>query len=314
MLDANDLLLFAHVVDGGSFSRAAERLGLPKSTVSRRIAGLERQLGERLLQRTTRQIHLTDLGAGVLAHAREVVAEVDSAQALAAHRQQRPTGRLRVSMPADMASHAFADALAGYAQAYPGVRLEVDLSPRRVDLVGENFDLAIRMGTLAEDAGLSARRLALFDLGLYAAPAYLSKFGPLAQPDGLLPLHGLMILPRDGDASPWLLTHRDGTAWAGQPASQTRINSPDLLLRLALLGTGVTAITEFFALPHVQAGHLVRVLPDWCLPPTPAWAVFPGRRLMPARTRLFIDALADALAPCRERDQATVNPASGTSK
>lgn len=314
MLDANDLLLFAHVVDAGSFSRAAERLGLPKSTVSRRIAALERQLGERLLQRTTRQIQLTELGTGVLAHAREVVAEVDHAQALAAHRQQRPTGRLRVSMPADMASHAFAGALANYAQAYPGVRLEVDLSPRRVDLVGENFDLAIRMGSLAEDASLSARRLALFELGLYAAPAYLARFADLQQPDGLRPMHGLMILPRDGDALPWALSHSGGAGWTGQPETRTCINSPDLLLRLALLGAGVTAITEFFAAPHVQAGQLLRVLPGWCLPPVAAWAVFPGRRLLPARTRLFIEALADALAPRREPDQATVSPASGTSR
>ena len=318
MLDANDLLLFAHVVDGGSFARAADRLGLPRSTVSRRLAALERRLGERLLQRTTRQLALTEFGQRVLQHARAVVGEVEGAHALAAQRQQQPAGRLRVSMPGDMASHAFADALAAYARAWPAVTLEVDLSPRRVDLIGEGFDLAIRMGALPDDASLAARRLALFDIGLYAAPALADALPPGSGPDLLRGVHGLLILPRDAEPVPWALSHPDGRQWRGLPASQTRANAPDLLLRLALAGVGVTAVSDFFALPHLQAGTLRRLLPDWCLPPEPAWAVFPGRRLLPVRTRLFIDALDAALAPCRERaggpDQATVRPASGTSR
>ncbi len=307
--DANDLLVFVRVVDSGSFTLAAERLGLPKSTVSRRIARLEKQLGERLLQRTTRQIQLTDFGHGLLPHAREVAQGTDDAWSLAAHRQQRPSGRLRVSMPGDMAVHAFAQALARFVRDYPEVTLDLDLSPRRVDLIGENFDLAVRMGDLPDDASLAARRLALFTHGLYGAPMYLRGFPRLDDPAVLPAMHGLVIRPRDGEPGPWPLQGSDGRRWQGLTATQTRANSPDLLLQLALLGAGVTAITDFFAERHLRAGTLARLLPEWSLPPVAAWAVFPGRRLMPLRTRLFIDALADALAPCHHVEPVAPSPA-----
>ena len=161
-LEANDLLLFARVVDEGSFSRAAERLGLPKSTLSRRITELESQLGERLLLRTTRKLSVTDFGHAVLAHAHQVTAEVESTMALAQHRQVQPSGRLRVSMPNDFANDVLANLLADFIATYPAISLELDLSARRVDLISENFDVAIRMGDLPDDATLAARRL-LFD-------------------------------------------------------------------------------------------------------------------------------------------------------
>jgi DNA-binding transcriptional LysR family regulator len=159
-VDPNDLALFAHVADAGSFTRAAERLGLPKSTLSRRLSGLESLLGERLILRTTRRLTVTEFGAAVLEHARQVVAEVDGTLALAQHRQSRPSGHLRVSMPADLALLALRDALASFVRAQPAVTLELDLSPRRVDLIAENYDLALRMGDLPDDTHLAARRLA----------------------------------------------------------------------------------------------------------------------------------------------------------
>lgn len=299
--DANDLMLFARVVEAGSFSGAAERAGLPKSTVSRRVAALERRLGERLLQRTTRQIRLTELGESVLVHARELVSEVDGVLALASNRQAQPTGRLRVSMPSDLANQVLTPTFATFARDYPGVTLDVDLSPRRVDLIGENFDLAIRMGDLPDDSSLAARRLAQFTTGLYAAPGYLKGFAALTGPEGLRAMHGLMILPRDGEDRPWVLTNdARGERWSGRPDTMTRVNSPDVLVRMALLGAGVTVVSDFYVAPHVQRGELVRILPDWCSGPASAWGVFPGRRLMPARTRVFLDAVALALAPCRD--------------
>lgn len=298
-IEPNDLLLFARVVEAGSFSRAAERVGLPKSTVSRRIAELERRLGERVLQRTTRKLALTEFGENLLDHARQVADEVEGALALALHRQAQPSGRLRVSMPGDIANLALAGMLADFVLAHPAIALEVDLSPRRVDLIGENFDVAIRMGELAQDSQLVARRVALFTTGLYAAPAYLARHGDPQTPQALADLHGLMILSRGGEALPWTLTHAgDGATWSGVPGSRTLANSPDLLTRLAHRGAGIAAVSDFYAEPDVRAGALQRVLPDWALPPAPGWAVFPGRRLMPARTRVFIEAVAAALAPC----------------
>ncbi len=300
-LDADDLLLFARVMESGSFSRAAERLQLPKSTLSRRLSALESRLGEKLLQRSTRRLSLTEFGEGVLEHARAVAAEVDSALALALHRQQRPTGRLRVSMPHDMANTALQGVISQFALDYPEVQLEIDLSPRRVDLIAEGFDLALRMGELPEDSQLAARRLALFTGGLYAAPAYLAREGEPQLPQGLSSMHGLMILSRNGDALPWQLWRGEGEAretWSGAPEKRSLVNSPDLLLQMARAGVGITAVADHFTRQLVTGGELQRVLPDWSLSPVACWAVFPERRLMPLRSRLFIEAMAAQLASC----------------
>jgi len=303
--DASDLLLFARVIEAGSFTRAAERVRLPKSTLSRRIAALEKRLGEKLLQRSTRRLSLTEFGQGVLVHARALAAEVDGALALARHRQAMPSGRLRVSMPGDLAVLALTSMLARFANQFPMVVLEMDLSPRRVDLIGEDFDLALRMGELPEDSQLTARRLAVFELGLYASPAYLALHGVPTSPEALTGMHALKILSRSGDDAAWSLTRGQGPTaerWTGQLSQRTVANSPDLLMRLALAGAGVTSGNDFFVGPHVETGALVRVLPEWSLGHATAWAVMPGRRLMPTRTRVFLNALAETLSPCN-RDE-----------
>ncbi|WP_223210486.1 LysR family transcriptional regulator [Leptothrix cholodnii] len=296
-LHADDLMLFSRVIDAGSLSAAAKRLEWPKSTVSRRLAALERHFGERLVQRSTRKLTLTEFGQGVLEHARQVAAEVDDAQALAAHRQQRPSGRLRVSMPGDVATQVLGDILSEFMAAHPAIALEMDLSPRRVDLIAENFDLAVRMGELQDEALLSARRLAAFTAGLYVAPSYLARHGPIVHPTDLARADGLLLLGRGGDARPWQLHESAGDGhWTGLPVTRATANSPELLIQLARAGRGVTAVSDLYAAPAVRTGALVRVLPDWCLPSVTAWAVFPERRLMPARTRVFIDALLVGLA------------------
>ena len=304
-IEPNDLLLFARVVDAHSFSRAAEQLGLPKSTVSRRVAGLETQLGERLLLRTTRKLTLTDFGHTVLEHAQQIVAEVDAASSLAQHRQAQPSGRLRVTMPADLAALMLAPMLADFVGQYPAISLELDLTPRRVDLIGENMDLAIRMGDLPDDASLAARRLAVFTSGLYAAPSYLARLGHPPEPEALMEHDALHLLSRNGDPAPWVLAHtHDAASWEGIPPARATANSPDLLMRLALAGAGIALIHDHFAEAHVREGRLTPVLPDWRPPAMPAWAVFPGRRLMPARTRVFLDALQAKLSgeQCREHE------------
>jgi DNA-binding transcriptional LysR family regulator len=289
-LEPNDLLLFARVADDGSFSRAAEHLGLPKSTVSRRVSALEGQLGERLLLRTTRKLTLTDFGHSVLEHAHQVVAEVDAATQLAQNRQIEPSGRLRVSMPGDFATVVIGTLLAEFIAKHPAISLEVDLSPRRVDLIGENFDVAIRMGELPDDATLAARRLAVFSVSLYAAPDYLARRGVPPEPEALME-HDALRLLRNGAPAPWVLIRGD-QRWEGIPPGRAAANSPELLLRLARSGAGITTVGDHFAEPYVRTGELVPVLADWSLPPIPATALFPGRRLMPARTRVFLDALA----------------------
>lgn len=293
--EANDLLIFARVAETGSFSRGANRLGLPRSTVSRRITLLEERLGERLMQRTTRRLVLTDFGLQLLDHARQVAAEVDAVTALADHRQARPSGRLRVSMPGDFATLLLADSLAAFIGLHPAITLELDLSPRRVDLLGEGFDLAVRMGVLPDDAQLVARRIGVFPVGLYACADYLAGHGDPLVPEELLQHEGLHMPAFNGDAAGWVLLS-EGKRWEGAPPGRLVANSPELLTRLARAGAGIAAVPEWLAMPGVRAGELRRVLPAWHLPPITAWAVFPGRRLMPAKTRAFIDMLENALA------------------
>lgn len=296
--DADDLLLFARVMETGSFSRAAARVNWPKSTVSRRIAALEQRLGEKLLLRSTRKLSLTDFGAGVLEHARAVAAEVDGALALALHRQQKPSGRLRVSMPADFALTVAAGMLAEFAIQYPEVSLELDLTPRRVDLVGEGFDLAIRMGELGEDSQLAARKLAVTHWGLYASPAYLERVGEPLLPQALDQMHGLMLLSRTGDATPWQLQREGAEPHVARPVQRTLANAPSLLVALAESGVGIVGVDRLVVRDALALGRLRRLLPEWHLPGSTCWAVFPERRLMPLRTRVFLEAVSALLDSC----------------
>jgi DNA-binding transcriptional LysR family regulator len=294
-IDPNDLLIFASVAELGSFSRAAERLGLPKSTVSRRLAALEQRLGERLLTRTTRRQSLTEFGLQLLEHARQVASEVEAVAALSERRQATPSGRLRVSMPSDFASLLLADTLAAFVALYPAIRLDLDLSPRRVDLLGEGFDVALRMGQLPDDASLAARRLAVFSFGLYAAPNYLAEHGDPQHPDDLVRYEAVHLLMANGEAATWTLSQGD-ERWQGSPPGRVSANAPELLIKLACAGAGIAAVPDHFAAAEVRRGALRRVLPGWCLPSHTAWAVFPERKLMPVKTRVFIDMLQTALA------------------
>lgn len=289
-LDPGDLLLFARIVEYGSFSMAADRLQLPKSTVSRRLSLLEAHLGERLLQRTTRRLVLTEFGTSLLEHARKVVEETEAAGALAQHRQQAPSGLLRVSMPGDFANYAMDRVLARFMETYPAISLELDLSPRRVDLVAENFDLAIRMGNLPDDSSLAARPVAISRMALYASPSYTALHGLPEHPDDLF-RHSLLSLPRmQNGLTRWTLL-RGKTTWARDLPVKMMANSPELLVRMASTGIGIAASTELFARGFLKGGALVRILPDWAMPTVTGWAVFPGRRLMPAKTRVFLDML-----------------------
>ncbi|MBB3219388.1 LysR family transcriptional regulator [Pseudoduganella umbonata] len=289
-IDPGDLLLFARIVETGSFSQAAERTGLPKSTVSRRLSLLEARLGERLLQRTTRRLVLTEFGSSLLEHARKVAEETAAAGALAQHRQGAPNGLLKVSMPADFANEVMGSLLPAFMAKYPAVSLQFDLSPRRVDLVAEGFDLAVRMGALPDDATLAARPVVLSTWSLYASPSYTVLRGLPSHPDELF-RHDLLGLSRSASGlAQWTLL-RGKAQWEREVPVRMTGNSPELLARLAAAGAGIASCTDRYAAPLVAAGALVKVLPEWSFPAVTGYAVFPGRRLMPAKTRAFLDML-----------------------
>lgn len=296
-LDADDLILFARVIEAGSFSRAAERSGLPKSTVSRRVSALEAALGERLLTRTTRQLRITEFGEGILEHARRLLEELESARALAQHRQATPQGVLRASLPPDF----FLDLdllpfLLEFAERYPAVQLELDLSPRRVDLVAERFDLAIRVAArLPDDATLVARQLAVIEHGLYASRAYLARAGVPQAPADLLGHTGLRLITSSGETQPWPLS-RGAERWQGLPSGPLAANSIGLQRSLVLHGMGIASMSNRLAAPLVEQGLIDRVLPEWCLPTMTVWGVTAGRRLLPTRTAAFLGLLESMLS------------------
>ena len=182
--------------------------------------------------------------------------------------------------------------VAEFLRTYPLITMEIDVSVRTVDLVGENFDVALRVGVgpLKDDASLAARPVLLLQGGLYAAPGYLKKRGLPRAPDGLFEHDAVHGLTKSGEPLRWSL-QRGNVRWEGVPPARVSTNSPEEVLRLAAEGAGIVLAVHATAKPYVRTGELTRVLPEWAFPPATLWAVFPGRRLMPAKTRVFLDAL-----------------------
>lgn len=294
-LSADDLVIFAKVADSGSFTAAADSLGRPKSTISRRVSALENQLGERLFIRTTRKMRLTDFGYLLLEHAQQVAAELQAAWELSEERKSEPTGNLRVSIPSDFANLYLVEMLAAFVALHPKVRLQLDLSARRVDLLEEGFDLAVRIGELPDDSLLAARKLAEMETGLYAAPSYLQLHGQPQEPAQLQQHQTLSLATRHGQPAAWQLFNQD-MQWQAESTARIVANSPELLMHMACAGSGIVALPHRLAQTQVKAGKLQPVLCQWQLAAPTVWAVFPGRRLLPAKTRAFIDMLVSALS------------------
>ena len=295
-IGADDLILFAGVIDAGSFAKAADRLGMPKSTLSRRISALETHLGQRLVMRTTRKLSLTEFGERVLEHARRLQDESSAVLALAAHEQDQPRGLLRVALPPDFIDLDLTTFILQYTSRYPEVRLELDLSPRRVDLVAERFDVAIRAAErLPDDSTLVARKLMDMSIQLYASPAYLSRYGMPAHPDALQDHICLPLISSSGDTQPWVL-HRGGERWQGTPRGVVSSNSPGLQRELVINGMGIAALADPFVRSAVSEGIMHCVLPQWQLPKISLWSVTPGRKLLPSRTLAFVSLLRERLA------------------
>jgi DNA-binding transcriptional LysR family regulator len=295
-LYANDLILFAHIVEAGSFSRASEQTGFPKSTLSRRLTDLENELGEKLMQRSTRRLILTDFGEGILEHAQRLLEETDAATALALHRQATPQGTLRVSLPPEFHELSLIQFLSQFSEQYPNVRLELDLSARRVDVIAERFDVAVRIATqLPDDSTLVARHIVTLQNGLYASPAYLKKHGTPGQPADLLKHTGLVLVTSGGEHQPWKLS-RGKEQWEGVPLHSLSSNSMGLQQALSVQGLGIVGLSGRFAADLVKEGAIQRILPEWDLPPATVWCVTPGRRLLPQRTIAFVELFKSVLA------------------
>ena len=286
-ISADDLILFATIVEQQSLIRAAEQLNMPKATVSRRLTNLEELLGQRLLLRTTRRLTLTEFGQEFLEHSRRVAEEVATVQDFVRSQDAKPRGRLRISMPDDYAKQRLSRAIATFIETYPEVQIDLDLSSRRVDLIGERFDLAIRMGELDDDANLVARKIDEQRFCLYASPIYLALHPAPQHPDDLMQHTSIRMLTTNGTPIPWKLT-RGKEVWESVPPGRLGMNSPNVIQQLILDGAGISTLPDRVAEEDVRLKRLVRVLPEWSLPVVTAWAVMPMRRYLPTKTRAFI--------------------------
>jgi LysR family transcriptional regulator AphB len=288
--DLNDVLAFTTVAECGSFTRAAQRLGWPKSSVSHRVARLEQCLGARLLERSTRRVRLTDVGSRFHEHARRVLLELDQAAATVASFRARPQGRLRVSASVVLGQSLLPAVVAEYGAQYPEVELFVDLTNRRVDLLEEGFDLAIRAGELP-DSSLVSRRLGSATARLFAAPEHLRRSGTPATVDDLSG-HDVMDNAPTAATSGWHLSHDDGREHHLALRFRLVSNDAQFLRERAATGSGVVALPVFVAAPAVAAGRLVPVLPGWATRRVEVHAVFPSHKSLSPAVRAFVDLAA----------------------
>ena len=294
----DNLKLFCAVARERNFSRVAAELGIPPATLSRRVAQLERELDAQLLRRTTRRVEPTDAGALLLERAEPAIERLAEALECLAEDTGSPRGRLRVTMPADLARYWLAGTLADFSRRHPEIHLEIDLSSRMVDLLEEGFDLAIRAGR-PPDESLIARPLANLPTALFASPSYLAALPPIRVPGDLAAANALVITGRSADRE-WVLEKGREQARV-RPQGNVEVNDMTALVSLAAAGAGVALLPEPKVGEQAAEGSLSPVLPGWHGPQSPVYAVYTSRR-MPLRLRLFLDHLREwAALPAQAR-------------
>ncbi len=300
MQDLNDLYYFAKVVEAGGFAAAGRLLGIPKSRLSRRIAELEERLGARLLQRTTRSLKLTAVGERYLRHCQAMLLEAEMADEAVASMSSEPRGRLRMSCPVGLAHEFLPGVIGSFLERYPQVQLDVMLVNRRVDLVSEGIDVALRVRELGdEDPLLVTRRLRQAQMVMVASPAFLQE-RQIERPDDLKSVPVLGALESDRLVHLRML---DQQGHATELSLEARLGIDDFVVRKActLAGLGFTLLPMMYCEQELQSGQLVQLLPDWSLPGGWLLAVYPHRRgLLPA-VRAWIDHLAHSFNACGDR-------------
>lgn len=299
--DLNDLRLFAAVADHGGFSAAARTLGLPKSRLSKRVAHLEDRLGVRLLQRTTRRVVLTDVGERFLLHCHAMLEEARAAQDAVDVLRSEPRGTVRVSCPISIAQTALPSIVNDFLQRHPAVVLRVFATNRRVDVLGEGIDVAIRVRErLDSDGSLVLRRIGASRGLLVASPALLDRIGRPQRPQDLATLPALSMMEHDA-AQTWTLEHPDGSSAAIDVPPRLVCGDFPLLTEAAIAGLGVARLPDWYCLDGLRSGTLEVVLPQWQLPEGVLHFVYPSRRgLLPA-VRSFVDHLAAGLEAYYQR-------------
>jgi len=294
-MDLNEIVVFARVVETGSFTAAAHALGLPKSTVSRKIAQLEERLDARLLQRTTRKLSLTEIGKAYYERCQRIVTDIAEAEQMVSDLQAAPRGLLRVTTPVDLGGLYFGALIAEFLTANPEIQVELLVSDRVFDLVDERFDLGIRFGPLP-DSSLVARRLGEVCGLMVAAPAYLARRGTPTHPDQLAGHDVLGFVPVKRLRS-WKLVGPRGAELEVHPTSRFTSNGMFAVRDAVRAGAGIAMMSDFAVSQDIAAGTLARVLPEWRGFSGELFAVYPSTRNLSPKLRTFLDFLTAKLTP-----------------
>ncbi len=293
MADLDALATFVAVARAGSFAAAARRLGLSPAMVGRRVRALEERHGARLIERTTRSLRLTELGQAFLPRAAAILEAVEDLSELARPGEGRLSGRVRLSGPVTLGVRRLAGIVARLVERWPELTVELTLTDRKVDLVGEGYDLAVRVGEL-RPSGLVARRVGTYGFACCAAPAFLDRHGAPATPGELGRLRCVLNLnmsPRDR----WPFLDAEGRPVAAEVRGPLEIGQDEAQRMAALEGAGVIYVPRDLVQEDLDAGRLVEVLAGWPRPVMPIHAVHPSRRLVPRRVSALVEAIAQGL-------------------
>lgn len=290
--DLNDIVVFARVVQAGSFTAAGKQLELPKSTVSRKVSALEARLGTRLLQRTTRSLALTEAGHIYHEHCLRILAEVDASERAMTSYQDEPRGLLRVTAPLRMRfiSGLFTELL----RRYPELRVELLCTDRTIALVDEGFDMAIRAGAL-EDSSLIARKLGQAEQVVVASPAYLLRYGAPEDPRGLRQHQGLVFGTSGKTGAAWALVH-EGEQVPTSPDVRLLANDFEVIHAAVLAGHGVAVLPELMVDADLEAGRLKRVLEAWRPPGVPLHAVYPSAQHLAPKVAALVGLMLERMS------------------
>lgn len=295
MASLDDYYYFAQVAQHGGFSRASRQLGIPKSRLSRHVSALETRLKARLVNRTTRRFAVTEIGRQVLQHAAAMLAEAEAAREAVEFAHAEPRGLLKVSCPVALAQSALADILPVFLARHPGIRLTLHVSNRRVDLLNEGLDAALRVRQqLSGEDGLIVRSFGQMSELLVASAGYLSRHGEPRSPQEL-PAHAILCYGAESDRHLWQLTRGDGSTAQVEFTPRLACHKFVVLRQAALAGTGIALLPENVVRADLAGARLVRILGEWNLPQGILHLVFPSRRGMLPSLRAFIDFLAERL-------------------
>ncbi|CAB3842707.1 LysR family transcriptional regulator [Achromobacter deleyi] len=288
---------FARVVETGSFTKAADTLHMSKTSVTQLVQQLEARLRVRLLNRTTRKVNVTADGAVYYERVLRLLADMDDAETSLSSAAAVPRGRLRVDVPSPLARMILAPALPAFHARYPDIQLDMGVSDRMVDIIGENVDCVVRGGELT-DQSLIARRVGDLQLRVYAAPSYLQHAGKPVHPADLEDSHHRIVgflWSRTGKPLPYAMRRGDESVHA-QGRYVVAMDDGNAYLAAGLAGMGILWLPDYMALEHSARGELVPVFEDWKLDPMPLYIAYPPNRHVSAKLRVFIEWVAELMA------------------